>query len=177
MGGYNFNRVATAILLASFIILVVSNVVDIVYVPDYGSPRGYSVDVPDSQSGSSVDGSSATVEVDIGDLISKADASKGKIIAKKCSACHTLTKGGGNRVGPNLWSIIGAKKCSSPGFSYSEALRSKGGNWSEEELFEFLSNPRDYAKGTRMAFAGLSKPKDIADLLAYFKSLEKDGSS
>ena len=172
MGGYNFNRVATAVLLASFIVLVVSNVVDIVYVPDHGSPRGYSIDIPDSQSGGAAAGSSATAEMSISDLISRADASKGKVVAKKCSACHTLTKGGGHRVGPNLWSVIGAKKCSSAGFSYSEALRSKGGNWSEEELFEFLSNPRDYAKGTRMAFAGLSKPQDIADLLAYLKSLE-----
>ena len=176
MGGYNFNRVATAVLLASFIVLVVSNVVDLIYIPDHGSTRGYSVDVPDMLSGNIGEETTGSPQASIADLMSMANAEKGKVVAKKCSACHTLNKGGGDRVGPNLWSIIGAKKCRSAGFSYSEALRSKGGNWDDEELFKFLSNPRNYVKGTRMAFAGLSKPQDIADLLAYFRSLEKDGS-
>ncbi|WP_249549048.1 c-type cytochrome [Anaplasma phagocytophilum] len=174
MGSYNLNRLATAILFASFIVLVVSNVVDLVYHPDYSGPRGYSVDVPTTQSAGSVPGAVAPI-VDIAALMENASAEKGKAVAKKCSACHTFNKGGPHRVGPNLWGIVGAKQARAQGFPYSKALLSKGGTWSEEELFQFLDSPRNYANGTRMAFAGL-KPKDIADVLAYFKSLEKGDS-
>ncbi|SCV64821.1 Cytochrome c2 iso-2 [Anaplasma phagocytophilum] len=78
-------------------------------------------------------------------------------------------------MGPNLWGVVGSKQARAQDFPYSKALLSKGGTWSEEELFKFLDSPRNYANGTRMAFAGL-KPKDIADVLAYFKSLEKEGT-
>ncbi|MDB1135540.1 c-type cytochrome [Candidatus Anaplasma sp. TIGMIC] len=173
MGGLNFNRIATSVLLASFIILIVSNVVDIVYHPDHDSPRGYSVDVSSTKTAGSGDSAEA-VDIDIASLIATASAEKGKVVAKKCSACHTVNKGGPDRVGPNLWGVIGAKKGRVAGFTYSKALLSHGGDWSEEELFKFLSKPQSYISGTRMAFAGLSKPQDIADLLAYLKSLEQE---
>ncbi|WP_458693106.1 c-type cytochrome [Anaplasma capra] len=174
MSGFRFNRVATSILLASFIILLVSNVVDLVYNPDEGHPRGYSVDVGGKdQPAAGKQASSEEQHIDLASLMSSANPERGKNVSKKCAACHTFDKGGPNKVGPNLWKIIGAKKCSSPGFTYSKALLSKGGDWSEEELFKFLMNPQGYASGTRMSFVGISKPQDIADLLAYIKQLEE----
>ncbi|MEH0831203.1 c-type cytochrome [Anaplasma bovis] len=173
MGNYNLNRIATGVLLASFIVLIISNVVDLLYVPNYSpEPRGYSVstDAGPGADGSAGGGGAATL--DIAALLANANAERGKSISKKCTACHTINKGGTDRVGPNLGGIIGAPKCRSSSFTYSKALLSKGGKWTEEDLFAFLTSPRNYASGTRMAFPGLSKPEDIADLLAYFKSLE-----
>ena len=174
MGNYNLNRIATGVLLASFIVLIISNVVDLLYVPNYSpEPRGYSISVeagPKAEGDSTSGGGVATL--DIAALLANASVDRGKSISKKCTACHTINKGGTDRVGPNLGAIIGAPKCRSPSFTYSKALLSKGGTWTEEELFAFLTSPRNYASGTRMAFPGFSKPQDIADLLAYFKSLE-----
>ncbi|AAV86318.1 cytochrome C [Anaplasma marginale str. Dawn] len=172
--GFRFNRVATAILLASFVILLVSNVVDLLYNPDEDPPRGYSVDVGSKQPAATDAGAGdAQQEVDLASLMSNASPDRGKSVSKKCVACHTFDKGGPNRVGPNLWGIIGAKKCNTPGFTYSKALSSMQGDWSEEELFKFLKSPQSYASGTRMSFVGLSKPQDIADLLAYMKQLKQ----
>ena len=169
-GGFNFNRVATSVLLASFIILMVSNVVDLMYHPTHEETRGYKVDVPEEKSGETA--ATPDAVVDIVALLADASAEKGKVVAKKCAACHTFNEGGPNRVGPNLWGIVGAKKCHAQGFTYSKAMFSKGGNWTEEELFQFLTNPKDFVSGTRMVFPGLSKPKDVADLIAYLKTMK-----
>ncbi|MGN7661441.1 MAG: c-type cytochrome [Anaplasma sp.] len=176
MCGFGFNRIATAVLLASFLILLVSNVVDLLYNPDENPTKGYVVDVGSVRDASHIQGAASQQNVDLASLMFSADAERGKAVSKKCTACHTFNEGGPDRVGPNLWGIIGSKKCSSKSFKYSKALLEKGGHWKEEELFQFLTNPRGYAKGTRMAFAGLSKPQDVADLLAYMKRVKREGS-
>ncbi|MGN7679064.1 MAG: c-type cytochrome [Anaplasma sp.] len=177
MGGFGFNRIATAVLFASFLVLLVSNVVDLLYHPDENPAKGYTVDVESAQDASHTQQDTAPQQdIDLASLMSTADAERGKAVSKKCTACHTFNEGGPDRVGPNLWGIIGSKKCASKDFKYSKALLEKGGHWKEEELFQFLTNPRGYAKGTRMAFAGLSKPQDIADLLAYMKRVKREGS-
>nr|CAH7762756.1 unnamed protein product [Callosobruchus chinensis] len=97
---------------------------------------------------------------------------KGKSAAKKCIACHSFEKGGMNKVGPNLWNVVGNKKAHlGSSFNYSKALLEKGGKWEYEELFAFLKNPKAYIKGTRMAFAGISNPQEIADLVSYLRSM------
>ena len=99
-----------------------------------------------------------------------ASIERGEKIAKKCSACHSLNKGGPHKVGPNLYGIIGSNIASKPGYSYSDALSSKGIKWSYEEIFSFLNSPKRYAKGTKMSFAGLRKPEDVADIVAFLHS-------
>lgn len=97
---------------------------------------------------------------------------KGKSAAKKCIACHSFEKGGMNKVGPNLWNIVGNKKAHlGNSFNYSKAVLERGGKWGYEELFAFLKNPKAYIKGTRMAFAGISNPQEIADLVSYLHQL------
>jgi cytochrome c len=105
------------------------------------------------------------------DLLKAADPANGAKIAAKCKACHDFTKGGPNKVGPNLWGIVGAKHAHADGFNYSDAIKGLSGDWTYENLDKFLTKPKDYAPGTKMAFPGLPKPEDRAAVLAYLRTL------
>lgn len=104
-------------------------------------------------------------------LMAGADVANGKTIFRKCVACHSGEEGGPNKVGPNLWAIVGRAKASHEGFTYSEALKAKGGDWTAAELASFLHNPKEYVQGTKMIFPGISNVSDVADLLAYLNTL------
>ncbi len=99
------------------------------------------------------------------------DAGKGEKVAKKCAACHTFDKDGKDKVGPNLFGIVGKEVGKKEGFGYSDVMAAKGGTWTEEELDAFLKKPKDYLKGTKMTFAGIKKESQRADLIAYLKTL------
>lgn len=99
------------------------------------------------------------------------DAAKGKKIAKKCVACHTLAEGGKNRLGPNLFGILGQPAGQVKGYKYSKALKSSGITWGPSTFSDFVANPRKVVKRTKMSFRGLKKSTQRADLLAYFETL------
>ncbi len=103
--------------------------------------------------------------------VAAADVQAGKRYALRCKACHTLDKGGANRLGPNLWEIVGRKQTSVKKFKYSPAFKKLTGVWNVQELDAFLTNPRKYARGNRMAFAGIKQKKRRHQLLAYLASL------
>lgn len=88
-----------------------------------------------------------------------------------CAACHKVEKGK-NGLGPSLYKIIGRKKASVPGFSYSDAMKAKGGVWSESELDVYLTNPRAFVPGTRMSYPGMKDPAKRAAVIAYLKSVK-----
>ena len=103
--------------------------------------------------------------------LASADPAKGEQVFKKCAACHTINKGGANGTGPNLWGVMGGPIGKhAPGFAYSPALSGKGGNWDWDSLFQWVKSPRDFAPGTKMTFAGLAKPEDRANLIAYINT-------
>ena len=108
----------------------------------------------------------------IAELVAAGDVEKGKRVFNKCKACHTVDKGGKNGIGPNLWGIVNAPKAHHEGFKYSAALEGMSDTkWTYANLDAFLTKPRDYAKGTKMTFAGLSKESERADLIAYLRTL------
>ncbi len=104
-------------------------------------------------------------------LLPKANAENGKAIFKKCQACHVAEKGKTPTVGPNLWDVVNRPRASYPGFTYSEAMKAKGGNWSFDELANFLHSPKTYIPGTKMVFNGLPSESDEADVIAYLATL------
>ncbi|KAI8329865.1 cytochrome c [Chlamydoabsidia padenii] len=102
--------------------------------------------------------------------IPKGDAAKGaKLFKTRCGSCHHIEEGKGNGVGPNLHGVIGRKTGQVEGYNYTEANKNKGITWSDETLFEYLEKPKAYIPGTKMAFPGLKKAGDRADLIAYIK--------
>lgn len=107
---------------------------------------------------------------DFAKAIPAASVSAGQEIAQRCQQCHDLSKGGPNKIGPNLWGIIGRRRASHPGFDYSSAMTAKGGAWTYDEIFRFLHAPASYIPGTKMTFAGLPRAQDRVNLIAYMRT-------
>ncbi len=164
------NKIVGSILVSGLIIVAINVLVDEALretgleKPVYPVPARESVEA-------AVTKAEAAPELRLGALLAQADVEKGKKVAKKCKACHDVKQGGPNKVGPNLWGIVGASKASKDGFAYSGALGGLGGEWTYDALDAFLKRPKEYAPGTKMAFAGLKKPTDRANLIAYLRTL------
>jgi len=109
--------------------------------------------------------------VDLGTLLASADAQKGGQTAQVCTSCHTFEQGGPDRMGPNLWGVVGRNVAARKGFTYSSAFAAQTGAWTYERLDRWLTNPAKAVPGTKMAFAGLRKPEDRANVLAYLHTL------
>lgn len=104
-------------------------------------------------------------------LLASADVAQGEKVFAKCAACHTINAGGANGIGPNLHGVMGeAVATGHGGFAFSDALKSKGGSWDFATMDAWLKSPREFAPGTKMTFAGLSKPADRANLIAYLNA-------
>ncbi|KUO57369.1 MAG: cytochrome C [Sphingomonadales bacterium BRH_c42] len=108
---------------------------------------------------------------DLGTLLASADATEGEAKARACVSCHDFTSGGPDRIGPNLWGVVGRDVASQRGFSYSGAMQSHGGKWSYDQLFEFLASPARSIPGTKMTFAGMRRPEDRAAVIRYLATL------
>lgn len=107
-------------------------------------------------------------------LLAMGSAEKGAAVFKKCAACHSIEEGGPDKVGPNLHGVLGHDIAARPGFAYSATLAEMEGSWTFDSLRAFVHSPKDYAKGTKMAFAGLKKDSDLASLLLF---LHENGSA
>jgi len=103
-------------------------------------------------------------------LLASVSADKGAKIAKKCVSCHTFEKDGKNKVGPNLYGVVGGDRGAKAGFNFSGALKDMGGKWSYADLDAFLKKPKDFVKGTKMSFAGLRSGSDRAAVILYMRS-------
>jgi len=124
--------------------------------------------------GVEVEGGGAEAEQPIAFYLQTADAAKGEAVFKKCAACHNADPGGANALGPALFGTMGKPLAAHPGFAYSDALKGVGGTWDWEKMSAWLANPKKFAPGTKMTFAGLSNPQDRADLMLWLNG--KGGS-
>ena len=155
----------------------------ILYQPKKTIKRGFEVeikttDIADAKNPKPITNASVTQnkapKADIASMIENANVELGAKTFKKCATCHSIEKNGANKLGPNLYGIVGKKKASASGFSYSNALMAKGGSWTIEDLNQWLTKPKDFVPGTKMGFAGLKKDKDRAEVIAYLKAASKD---
>jgi len=104
-------------------------------------------------------------------MLASADAGAGMKTFSKCKACHTTKKGAKNKIGPNLWGVVGRAKAGVPGFKYSGVLKGLGGAWTYAHLDQFLTSPKKFATGNKMTFAGLKRAKDRANVILYLRTL------
>ncbi|AAU03726.1 c-type cytochrome [Rickettsia typhi] len=174
MTGKELNKIVAAILFASLIAMIVRFVANILYKPNLQVlNRGYSIAIQES----SVNTNATVIvqePVNIPEVMKTANANHGREIVKKCLMCHSLDKDGPNKLGPHLWNIVGRSKASITDYKYSFAISKLGGVWDDENLFAFLHKPSSYAPGTKMSFAGISKPQDIADVILFLKNYVHD---
>jgi cytochrome c len=107
-------------------------------------------------------------------LLAGASGERGAQVAKQCQICHNLEEGKGPKVGPNLYGVVDRPVASEPGFNYTAALKAKGGKWTFAALNKWLTDPRADVRGTSMSFAGLSREKQRADVIAFLDTLSKN---
>ena len=168
-----FNKVAAAVLTAGVVAMFSSFIGrELFHVEHLDAPVYQIASVGGHDAGGGTAEPTGPVVEAILPLLASADAAKGESLFKACAACHTVDQGGANKVGPNLWEIVGRPHAAHPGFSYSTALQAYAGQpWTYEELNHFLVSPKAYAPGTKMTYGGLKKTQDRADMVAYLRTL------
>jgi len=171
MDNLKTNKFLAAFLLAGLLAMGGGKIAEIL-VPDKElAENAYPIEVKEVAAGGHSATSSDKGPEPILALLASADVQSGMKLAKKCTACHEFSMDGKNKTGPMLWNIVDANKGMKDGFKYSEALVGMGGKWDYEALNAFLYKPKAYIKGTKMNFAGLKKPTDRANMIAYLRSL------
>jgi cytochrome c len=170
MNSFELNKILGAILGCCLITLALNIGAGAIFSQHQPEKPGYAIAAKEESAGG--EAAKKEPEKPIAELLAHASAEKGQATAKQCQACHTFEKGGPNRVGPNLYDIVGHERGTGRnGFNFSQAMKSKGGKWTYEELNKFLTNPRGYIPGTNMTFAGLSRDSQRADVIAYLRTL------
>src|SRR5919112_4394487 len=164
------NKIAGAVFGSLLFVVGVNVIAGGLFAPHKPAVPGYDLPAPEAAAAGGA-GAPAEPEQPLPVLLASADPAKGQSSAKKCGACHTFEKGGPNKVGPNLFGVVGRPVASHEGFNYSAALKGKGGNWTFEDLNAFITNPRGAVPGTAMAFAGIGQAQERADVLAYLNTL------
>ena len=167
MDSFELNKIIAAILMVVLLVIGLGKITDGVFHVKKPKNPGYRVEV-DGQLASGTSQATEIVEkIDIASVMALGDIANGEKIFKKCAACHSINKGGKNKIGPALYNVVGRVVGGVDDYKYSKALASYGKEWTFEELNGFLTKPSSYLKGTKMSYAGLRKEKDRASVIKY----------
>lgn len=166
MSSLELNKIVGAVLLVLLVGQVISILGDSLVRPRTHGPAAVEV-----AEGAAPTAKKEIVIAPVSGLLASANVDKGKSIFKKCEACHTEQKGGANKIGPNLWGVVGRPVAAHEGFAYSTALKKQQGEWDYEKINHFIAAPGKFAPGTKMTFVGLDKVGDRADVIAYLRTL------
>ncbi len=171
MNNYEFDKYAGAIALALFLIVFCYYVGNLFYYPEIPvKKRGYEIEIKNNDD--SIKADEMEEEPDLQTLFSVVNYELGEKTFKKCAVCHTVEQGGANKIGPNLWSIVGSEVASRSSFVYSKAMSAKGfakDHWSFDELMKYLKSPKKHVPGTKMAFAGIKDVHERASLIEFLR--------
>ena len=167
-----FNKLVAAVRVSGLVFMLINVGVDEVL--HEGALEVTVYPVPEAAAAAATDTKAEDAGPSVLALIGAADLAAGKKLMKRCASCHDIKPGGPNKIGPNLWGVVGAAVAAREGFSYSSGLSAVGGEWSYESLDAFLTKPKAFAPGTKMTFAGLKKPGDRANLIGFLRSLSEN---
>lgn len=170
MDTFEWNKIAGGILATMLVLYVINGLGNVAVSPR--APESVAYPVPEVE-GAAAEATAVAEEEppSLAALLAAADVERGMKVSRKCVACHTFTQGGKNKVGPNLWNVIGRDMATMGGFSYSSAMKEAEGAWSFASLDEFLTKPKKFMPGNKMTFPGLKKAADRANVIAYLRTL------
>jgi cytochrome c len=173
MDSFEFNKFIGALLGTVFVVFTIGLLSESIFASPRPEKPGYFIEAVEEAAAG--EAPAAAEEQPIAVLLASAKPEAGEAVFKKCQACHSGEKGGPNKVGPDLWGIVNRPVAAHEGFAYSAAMKefAQGGSvvWDYDHLNHFLTSPKGLVKGTAMGFAGLKKPEERADLIAYLRTL------
>ena len=164
MDSFEINKIVAAVLMVVLLVIGIGKVSDTIFHVEKPKTPGYVVEVDQVVATST---EKVEEKIDITAFMAMGDVASGKKVFKKCVACHSINKDGGNKIGPALYNVVGRQVGGVSNYKYSKALAEYKKTWTFDELNGFLIKPAKWIKGTKMAYAGLSSETDRASLIKY----------
>ena len=174
MDSFELNKIIAAVLMVALLVIGLGKIADGIFHVKKPENPGYQIEVENQLASDTSQVALVEEKIDIAAIMALGDAVSGEKIFKKCAACHSINRGGKNKIGPALYNVVGRTVGGVDDYKYSKALASYGKKWTFEELNGFLTKPSSYLKGTKMSYAGLRKEKDRASVIKY---LNENGDS
>jgi cytochrome c len=174
MDSFDLNKIIGAVLGTCLVLLITNFTAHALFTPENPKKPGFEIAVKEEGEGGAKGAAAPAPSEPIEKLLQTASIEKGAAAAKKCAACHDFSKGGPNKVGPNLYNVVGRERASEPGFNYSAGMKAKTGKWTFDDLNQFIANPKGFVPGTAMGFAGIAKDTERADVIDYLHTLSEN---
>ncbi|MEQ1755258.1 MAG: cytochrome c family protein [Micropepsaceae bacterium] len=172
MDSFEWNKIFGAVLGTVLFVVALNLLVGGLMTPEKSDKPGMEVAVAEDHGAGPTTGPVEELKPDWGTVLAAADIAAGEKTHIRCQQCHDFAKGGPDKIGPNLYGVVGGPHAHAPAYAYSPALSGmKDKTWGYDELDAFIKNPKGAVPGTKMAFAGLSKQTDRINLIAYLRSL------